>query len=54
MFDSSEVTSWITDESDTAVCPYCNMDTVIAESNEVKINEKFLGEMYTYWFGTLR
>ena len=54
IFDLSEVTNWITDETDTAVCPYCNMDAVITESDEVKIDEKFLGEMYTYWFGTLR
>lgn len=54
IFDSSEITNWISDKTGTAICPYCNTDAVIAEGDDIDINEKFLGEMHTYWFGTLR
>ncbi|MEN1935055.1 cytoplasmic protein [Paenibacillus sp. 102] len=45
----SKITEWW-DDDDTAVCPYCGIDSVIGESSEFKITEAFLKEMHQRWF----
>jgi len=50
IFDPKEITQWLKDDNgDTAMCPYCMIDSVIAESDEYELNEKLLQEMYDYW-----
>lgn len=34
----------------TALCPYCNIDSVIGESSGYPITEEFLNKMNEYWF----
>ena len=35
---------------DTAICPYCGIDSVIGDSSGYPITEEFLEKMYEYWF----
>jgi len=50
IFDPNEITEWIQDSELTAVCPYCNIDSVIGDASGIPITKKFLKEMNKYWF----
>ncbi len=50
IFSPSEILEWIEDESGTAICPYCGIDSIIGESSGYQITEEFLGKMNKYWF----
>ena len=50
IFDPNEITEWIQDSDLTAVCPYCDIDSVIGDASGIPITKKFLKEMYKYWF----
>lgn len=56
-FAPSEVDSWLEEntleiETDphTALCPYCNIDSVIGSKSGYPIGEIFLSEMNKFWF----
>jgi len=55
IFSPSEINEWCLEtphgESVTALCPYCGIDSVIAESSGYTITKEFLKAMYDYWFG---
>lgn len=54
-FASEDVTEWITepnaspDEDRTALCPFCEIDSVIF--SETPVDPKFLRAMRRHWFG---
>ncbi|MDR2639346.1 MAG: cytoplasmic protein [Helicobacteraceae bacterium] len=51
VFKPSEIVEWIEEKSgQTAVCPYCGIDSVIGESAEREITADFLRQMNEYWF----
>ena len=52
IFDTSEIKEWIEENSgaETAMCPYCDIDAVIAESEEYELCVELLGYMYGIWF----
>ena len=55
IFHPSEITEWLVektpiDRSDTALCPYCGVASVIGESSGYPITEEFLLAMYERWF----
>jgi len=50
IYDPHEIKAWIVDQEDTAVCPYCGIDSVLPESTEYQITEEFLEKMREYWF----
>ena len=50
IFSPSEIKRWIRDTTKTAVCPYCEIDSVIGESSGYPITKEFLGKMQKYWF----
>lgn len=50
IFSPSEIVEWIQDEKETAVCPYCGIDSVIGESAGYPITKEFLEKMQKYWF----
>ena len=55
IFKPSEIIEWIiadtpSDWRGTAVCPYCDVDSVIGESSGFPITDKFLLAMNKYWF----
>jgi hypothetical protein len=53
IFNPNEITEW-TDEDEesykTALCPYCEIDSVIGKSSGYPITEDFLGAMKEHWF----
>jgi hypothetical protein len=50
MFHPSEITTWI-DNDQTAVCPHCNIDSVLAEEGgAIDITDVFLEECNEEWF----
>lgn len=54
IFDPKEITSWCcirSDDNDTAICPYCGIDSIISESSNFPITKEFLEKMNKYWFG---
>ena len=50
IFRPSEITEWIDEKDDTALCPLCGIDSVIGESSGFPITKEFLTEMNKYWF----
>jgi len=50
IFSPSEIKEWIDRLSDTALCPYCGIDSVIGESSGYPITKEFLKQMEQYWF----
>ena len=51
IFEPSEINEWIKDTADdTALCPYCGIDSVIGESSGYPLTTEFLSEMKQYWF----
>lgn len=53
IYSSNEIKEWIEEKSGkfTALCPYCDIDSVIAESKEYELSEELLKYMYNIWFG---
>lgn len=55
IFDPAEITEWIIEDNDcdrrgTAICPYCEIDSVIGESSGFPITKEFLQAMNRKWF----
>ena len=55
IFRSHEIKEWLLDDNPcdwrgTAICPYCDVDSVIGESSGFPITEEFLSEMKDFWF----
>ena len=55
VFSPSEIKEWIIADNDcdrygTAICPYCDIDSVIGESSGFPITKEFLSKMNKYWF----
>ncbi|OOG89425.1 cytoplasmic protein [Hydrogenophaga sp. A37] len=48
-FAPSEITEWV-DENQTALCPSCNVDSVIGSESGVPLSQEFLSSMRSYWF----
>lgn len=49
IFSPSEIEEWI-DNDDTALCPYCEIDSLIGESSGAPVTLEFLRSMNEYWF----
>ena len=49
IFHPAEIKSWLAVEN-TALCPYCCIDSVIGESSGYPITPEFLQQMHDYWF----
>jgi len=51
IFSPAEISSWIDNANDkTALCPYCEIDSVLGESSGFPITVNFLKKMNSYWF----
>ena len=48
IYDPSDISDWLNEE--TALCPYCNVDSVIPESYDYDLSDSLLLEMKEYWF----
>ena len=54
IFDPSEIEEWVPDRGgETAICPYCGIDSVLPDNAGYPITEEFLVRMHRYWFGDL-
>jgi hypothetical protein len=49
IFDYQEITKWV-DHDDTAMCPSCDIDSVIGSASGYPITQEFLGAMKKHWF----
>ncbi|MFN3652323.1 MAG: cytoplasmic protein [Armatimonadota bacterium] len=49
IFSPVAIEEW-TDEGETAICPWCGIDSVIGSESGCPITEAFLNEMKDYWF----
>lgn len=49
-FSPHEIVDW-TDDEETAICPYCGVDSVICNDNNYKITKEDLEKMNEYFFG---
>lgn len=45
-----EIAAW-TDEGDTALCPFCRIDSVIGSASGFPLTDEFLRGMNKKWFG---
>lgn len=48
-FTANDIWEWW-DKGMTAVCPHCEMDSVLPDSKEYPLTEEFLKKMQMYWF----
>lgn len=49
-FPPSAIEEWI-DSGQTAVCPHCSVDSVLADHAEYPLTPEFLDAMHARWFG---
>ncbi len=49
IYAPGEIHQWV-DENNTAVCPYCSVDSVIGSASGYPLVDEFLQAMYTRWF----
>lgn len=49
IFPPKEIKTWLHYE-ETAICPYCCIDSVIGESTGYPITKEFLKKMNEHWF----
>ena len=50
IFNPNEIKEWSYDRGGTAICPCCNIDSIIGESSNYPITKEFLEKMKEYWF----
>ena len=55
IYSPSEIKEWLVEETaidwrGTAICPYCDVDSVIGESSGYPITREFMEEMHQVWF----
>lgn len=52
VFTPDQIIDWSLDTPDeTAICPYCGIDSVIGDNEGYRLTDDFLKAMYTEWFG---
>jgi hypothetical protein len=50
MFESSKIVKWVRGER-TAICPFCEVDSVLGDACGHVLNHGLLRMMHSYWFG---
>jgi len=50
IFDPNEIKEW-TDNGNTALCPYCGIDSVTTKTDSYMITLEVLEVLYKYYFG---
>lgn len=49
IYSPKEINDWA-DNGETAICPHCNIDAVVAETDDFKVTEQILSEGKEEWF----
>lgn len=54
IFEPNKITQWgyVVLPKDFAVCPYCEIDSVIGDASGYPVTKQFLKAMHEYWFKT--
>lgn len=50
IYSPHKIIAW-TDNGETAICPYCGIDSIIGDASGVLLSMEFLTTMYKTWFG---
>lgn len=50
IYDPDLIVDWTDAAPETAICPYCDVDSVLPESTEYPLTVEFLEAMERYWF----
>lgn len=50
IYEPSKIKSWVDKLGETAICPFCHIDSVIAETKDLPLTKEFLQEAHKYWF----
>ena len=53
IFSPDKIEEWCCvndDDNTTAICPYCEVDSVIGKNSGFPITKEFLTQMKKYWF----
>lgn len=50
IFHPSEIEEWIDSNENTALCPHCEIDSIIGQNSGFPITKEFLSKMNKYWF----
>lgn len=50
VFSSNEIKDYIGEYLDTALCPNCNIDSIIPDAIDEELNENIIKDMNKYWF----
>ncbi len=54
IFTSDKIHEWVDDDDNdigqTAMCPYCDIDSVVGSASGVSITKEFLSGMNQLWF----
>ena len=51
LFVPKEIKEWLRDKDQTAICPYCKVDSVIGNASGYEITKALLDAMSKKWFG---
>lgn len=49
IFDPKIIVDWC-DDNQTAICPYCGIDSIICDSKTYPITKDLLEQMKNHWF----
>lgn len=52
IYEPHLVKSWCDKAGDTAICPFCGVDSVIPDTPEVPLTEKLLKDQNAFWFNS--
>lgn len=50
IFDPKQIIDYTDKENDTAICPFCGIDAILAESPDISLTKDFLIKLKNYWF----
>jgi hypothetical protein len=50
LFNTTDIVDTCQDETETALCPYCYIDTVLVKSSGFPLTKEFLQAMRERWF----
>lgn len=48
-YGANKIKEWVDDEQ-TAVCPYCGVDSIVGDKSGYKFSRELLAELHKYWF----
>lgn len=50
IYEPATIDEWVDEAGDTAICPMCDIDSVIGDAAGFPINDEFLAAMHARWF----